>query len=241
MTAVTSPTVHTVRRLTAALARLALWFWGIAVTVVVVGNLVGWATVGATDVSLASYARQAATWFPFSLAIMVVSAYLRVHLASGMTRRTFVRAAVVVEVAAGLAYGLALTALVLVERAVHDAAGWDSVMTDLGLAQGAPPAGVVLLTSAVPFVLSNLCGLLVGAVYQRVGGRWGTLLLPLTVGPVAVSLYLPGARATGGGPWASLGETQFVLATAALYAGLAVLTAVAFAVVTRRLPVAARP
>ena len=191
-----SPTRHTVRRLGATLLRLAGIYWAIAVTAVVVANVVGGTVWGSTDVSIAVYARQSSIWFPFSLAIMLVTSYLRVHVAAGMTRRTFVRASLLVQVAAGVGYAVALTTLVQVERLVHDALGWSSTITEIQLTTETSPAWAMALELAVVFVVGNLCGLLVGATYQRFGGWVGTLTLPLTVGPLVLALYIPGARIT---------------------------------------------
>ncbi|MBO3087957.1 hypothetical protein [Cellulomonas dongxiuzhuiae] len=237
-----SPTVHTARRLAVALLQMAGWFWGVAVVAIAAGNVIGWAVAGATDVSIAIYARQAATWFPFSLAIMLVAAYLRVHVAAGMTRRTFVRAVLVVEVAAGLAYAAILTTVVLVERAVHDALGWDSVITEVQLADASSPVWALFLDQAVPFVLGNLSGLLVGVVYLRGGAWWGTLTLPLTVGPLLASLYVGGARLMElPGIWTTATDTQALLLLVGLGAALCLVTALVFAAVARRAPVTARP
>jgi len=189
-----SPTAHTARRLGEALLTMAGVFWAIAVVAVVIATLVAWRVAGSVDVSIAVYARQAAIWFPFSLGILVVAAYLRVHIASGMTRRTFVRAALLVEVAAGVGYAAVFTAVALLERAIHDALGWESVMTEIQLADESTSAGVMLLELAVTFVVANLSGLLVGAVFHRYGAWGGMLSLPLTVGPLVLLLYIPGAR-----------------------------------------------
>ncbi|MBD7919987.1 hypothetical protein H9657_17080 [Cellulomonas sp. Sa3CUA2] len=237
-----SPTAHTARRLAVALLQMAGWFWGIAIVAIVAGNVIGWAVAGATDVSIAIYARQAATWFPFSLAIMLVAAYLRVHVAAGMTRRSFVRAALVVEVGAGLAYAAVLTALVLAERAVHDALGWDSVITEVQVSDASSPVWALFLDQAVPFVLGNLSGLLVGVVYLRGGAWWGTLTLPLTVGPLAVSMYLGGARLMElPGIWTTASDTQVLLLGAGVGAVFCLVTALVFAGLARRAPVTARP
>jgi len=236
-----SPTAHTVRRLAATLVHLALWFWSIAVVAIIAANLVGWSVRGSTDVSIAVYARQASIWFPFSLGIMLVAAFLRVHVAAGLTRRTFVRAALLVQVAAGLAYAAVLTSLVLVERAVHDALGWDSVITEIQLADASSPVWVLLVDLAVPFVAGNLSGLLVGVVYQRAGGWWGTLALPLTAGPVVVTQYVAGARVADlPGIWTTTGAGHLALAVGVGVVS-AVATAVAFSAVTRRLQLAPNP
>ena len=236
-----SPTAHTARRLGGALARLAVIFWSIAVVAVVVANLVGWRVAGATDVSIAAYARQASVWFPFSLAIMLVAAYVRVHIASGMTRRTFVRAALLVEVAAGVAYAVVLTVLVLLERAVHDALGWESVITEVQLTDETSSLWAMLVELAVLFVVGNLSGLLVGAVYHRFGGWVGTLSLPLTVGPVAALLFVPGARLvelSGIGATSGIGHLGLVVGVGL---ALGAVTAAVFAALVRRLQLAPAP
>ena len=232
-----SATAHTVHRLGATLLRLGRWFWAIAVLVVAAANVVGWATTGSTDVSIAVYARQASTWFPFSLAIMVVAAYLRVHVASGMTRRTFVRAALLVQVAAGVGFALALTALVLLERAVHDALGWGSRITEVQIADETSPVGVLLLDLAVPFVMANVAGLLVGVVYLRGGAWWGTLTLPLTVGPLVVALYAPGARLLEApGLGTDLTEGQYLALSVGLCLLVTAVSAAVFAALALRTP-----
>lgn len=228
---------HTVRRLAAALLRMAAWFWGIATVVVGLANVVGWLTAGATDVSIAVYARQAGTWFPFSLGIMLVAAYLRVHVASGMTRRTFVRAALLVQVAAAVGYALVLTALVLLERAVHDALGWESVIGEVMAAGSASPTWELLVDLAVVFVAGNMSGLLVGVVYQR-GGWSGTLTLPLTVGPLLALMYAAGPRMLDlPGFWSDVSTTELLGLTAAAGVLLAVAYGALFAVLARRAPV----
>ncbi|MBF0687378.1 MAG: hypothetical protein IR158_06365 [Cellulomonas sp.] len=230
----TTPVAHTVRRLGAALLVMAGWFWGIAVAAITVANVVAWLVTGRVDVSIAVYARQGSLWFPFSLAIMLVAAYLRVHVAAGMTRRTFVRAAVLVEVTAGLAYAAILTAVILAERAVHSALGWDATITEIQLTDESSPFWLLFLDLAVPFVLGNLSGLLVGIVYQTRGGWWGTLTLPLTVGPVAVSQYVAGARLVDlPGVWTTTPGGDMALAVG-IGAALGVVMLLVFATLTRR-------
>lgn len=236
-----SPTVHTVRRLAAAMLRLARWFWLLAVVVVALANVVGWVTAGATDVSIAVYARQASTWFPFSLSIMLVSAYLRVHVASGMTRRTFARAALVVQVVSGLVYAAALTGLVLLERAVHDALGWGSAITEVQITDASSPVWALLVDLAVPFVLAHLTGLVVGVVYLSGGAWWGTLTLPLSVGPLLVVLYVPGARLMSlPGIWTTTSDLQALALSSGVALVLCVLAAAVFTSVARRAPVTAK-
>ncbi|MBO0919976.1 hypothetical protein J1G42_03955 [Cellulomonas sp. zg-ZUI222] len=236
-----SPTVRTARVLGAVLLSMAGIFWALAVVAVVIATLVVWRVNGSADVSIAVYARQAATWFPFSLGIMLVGAYLRVHIASGMTRRTFVRAALLVEVAAGVGYAAVFTALVLLERAVHDALGWESVITEIQLADESASTGAMLLELSVTFVVANLSGLLVGAVYLRFGAWVGTLTLPLTVGPLVLLLYIPGARYVDlPGIWTTTAAGHLALAVG-VGVVLAAAMAAVFAAVVERLQLAPAP
>ena len=48
----------------------------------------------------------------------------------------------------------------------------------------------MLVSTTLLFVVAYVSGLLVGMTYQRVGGWWGTLALPLTAGPVLLVFAL---------------------------------------------------
>jgi len=232
-----SPLASTVRRLGAHQLRMLGWFWLIAVPCLVLATVVVDRVLGSVDVAVSLYARQAAIWFPFSQAIVLVVGTLRVAVASGRTRRTFARATLVVCALNGLAYALVLTGMALAERAVHGSLGWESVITDAQLATEASPAWVLLLDLAITFVTANLAGLLVGIVYLRVGSGWATLALPLTVGPIIVVQYVSGGWV---GPlpigWASSTAGQ-VTTTAAAAALVIALTAAAYAALVRTAPI----
>ena len=125
---------HTAARLAAANLTLLVWFWACTVPVVVLARVLVDRWLDADDVSVVLYARHAAIWFPFSQVIGLVAPYLRMHVAAGMTRRTFARATVLVAVGTGAAYGVALTVLALGERGVHTALGRGWRVQDAGLA-----------------------------------------------------------------------------------------------------------
>lgn len=230
-----SPLVHALGRQLGVAAYLAGWYWAIALVVLLVATLVVWRVNGTVDVSIVAYARQSAIWFPFSQAILLVAALLRVHVAAGMTRRTFVRASLVTAVATGMAYTLVLSLLLVVERALHAAVGWDTEILEQGFALTGRDFPAMVGELAPALVLANLCGLLVGVVYHRFGGWWGTLTLPLTVLPIVATLAVAGE-------WFGSFPVQRLLAGATdarLLTGvvLAVVTAVAYVVLTRSTPV----
>ena len=228
-----SPTARTVRVLARTALRLAGWFWAIALVGIVLASLVVWLVAGRVDQLIAPFAVQAGVWFPFSQAIAIGSVYLTVHVAAGMTRRTFVRAATVVAVGTGVGYTAVLAVLVLAERALHGALGWGTGMSALGLPVGERSLGetaAALAALAAPFVVANLSGLLVGIVYLRFGSLWGTLTLPLTVGPLVAVLYLlPFVPVLGLA--AGTGRAAVDVAIGAVAAAL---LAVVFATLTRR-------
>lgn len=206
------------------------WYW-LVVTPFFVAFSFWLARVnGGLDAAVILYSRQGAIWFPFAQAIATVAVYLRVHVAAGMTRRAFARATLLVGAGTGAAYAAVLTALAAVERELHHAAGWGWRVADAVLADESSPAGLLLAELVLSCVVANVAGLLVGIVYQRVGGWWGTLALPLTAGPVLLVLALLGSTPAGGESWAA--------AAPALLGGVLVvaLTAVAFTLVAARTP-----
>ena len=234
------PVVHTGRRLLRTFALPMLLFWAIllVVALVLTGIL---AASGETDVSVVSFGRQAGIWFPFSLHVIAATAYLRVHVAAGMTRRTFVRAALLVALAVAVLNGVLMSTLLLVERLVHGWLGWGWVLQDAALDPSGGSWPTMLVDYGMTYLVANLSGLLVGIVYYALGATWGaaggwwaTALLPLTAGPVFVVL---GLVASAEGPWPDR-LTAYVLPPvgSAVAAGLlmAVLMAVVFALVARR-------
>ncbi|QGQ18256.1 hypothetical protein GC089_01975 [Cellulomonas sp. JZ18] len=232
----TSPLAHALRRQLGVALYLAAWYWAIALVVLLVATLIVWRVNGTVDVSIVAYARQSAIWFPFSQAILLVAALLRPHLAAGMTRRTFVRSSLVTAVSTGLGYTLVLSALLLVERALHSAVGWDAEILEQGFELTGRDFPSMVGELAPALVLANLCGLLVGVVYHRFGGWWGTVTLPLTVLPIVATLALAGEW------FASLPALDGVLsgpADAPLLTGavLVVVTAGAYVALARSTPV----
>lgn len=141
------------------------------------------------SMSALQYAPQILMWIAFGVNIVMVTTYLRPMVAAGMTRRSFIRAAVLTSVVVGIVLSLVSTALILAERTVYGRLGWihgfgdgtdNPVLNDgvAGYAWGA----------AVLFIVMGLSGFLVGATFQRLG-VWATLLLPLTVGlPFAATM-----------------------------------------------------
>ncbi|WP_028049690.1 hypothetical protein [Cellulomonas sp. URHD0024] len=173
------PVDLTARWFLATQLRVALWFWGIAVVVSTIAVAIYATVADVVERGVVQFGMQALVWLPMSFFIGTALTSVPVQVASGLTRRALARGALVAAIGTGIGYGAAYAVLMSAERAVYGAFGWHwSVGVD-----GATPAAF-LIACATTFVASNVSGLLVGIVYLRGGGWWGTLTLPLTVGPV---------------------------------------------------------
>lgn len=173
---------------TATQIYLSLWYFGLAI-VIVPTLLFLISRRFEIEMSAMQYAQQAAVWIPFSVSVVIVLTLLTSHVANGMTRRSFVRGAILAALGTGVVYAAGATALLAAERAVYDRLGWRHGGTDTESPRLAIAGsllghfgGLLLLVCA-----ATLTGLLVAAVYYRVGGRWGTLALPLTLAPLATT------------------------------------------------------
>jgi hypothetical protein len=239
------PAVHAGRRLLRTLLRPMAWFWALLVAAVVLITVI-LALTGVTHVSVVAFGRQAGIWFPFSMCVFIASAYVRVHIATGMTRRTFVRAALAVALLVAVGNALLMSTLLFVERLVHGWLGWGWVLQDGSLDPTGGSWPTMLLDYGLTFVVANLCGLLVGIVFYALGAAkgsmagvwWATALLPVMVAPVFVLL---GLIAGVQGPWPDR-LTAYLLppvgSVAALGLAMAVVVALVFVLVARRTAVA---
>ncbi len=215
-----------------------LVIWAVAAIALVVVLAVA-AQVGEMRVSAIGSAIHPLLWWPFVIAIIMASTHLPVHLAHGMTRSACTRAALAASlVISVLNATLAMLAL-LVERAVYERLGWTPALS-AGNVTGTLDGGELDFAAglAMIFVAAMVSGLLVGVVYYRVGGWWGTLTLPLTLLPVLGT----SALALGEGQWrpVSLTLADDVPAGEVMAVALIIGSATAFALLVRRLPVRTR-
>jgi len=180
-----SPFVRTIQHQLGMQLVLGAWFWGVILTGVVLATVLV-ASFGTVESSIVQFARQGTLWFPFSMMVLTVASGLTPHVAAGMTRRSFAAASAVVALVLGVAYAAVLVGLLQVERVVYDAAGWPQTLTDTGLdiTSSTTDVGPLLTSLAMTAAAATVSGLLVGIVYYRAGGWWGTLALPLTVAPI---------------------------------------------------------
>ncbi|WP_456845138.1 hypothetical protein [Cellulomonas sp. P5_C6] len=217
---------------------LAAWFWSIAVVVLALVIAVI-DRLGTPGTSVVAFSQQGALWFPFAVFIGLTAAYLPVHVATGLTRRSLSLGALIAAVATGLVYGLVFGGLLLVERAVFGAMGWEWRILD-GFSPDSTSALDSFVANTLIFVVAYVSGLLVGMSYQRLGGWWGTLALPLTAGPVLLvsALFAQNAGPVSTAAWFD-GSRPLLVATVAAVLIVAAM-ALAFDRLTRGVAVPTR-
>lgn len=219
------------RHLIRAYLLVSLWLWIILVLLLVVFHILMSGIIPGR-VLIAGFGTHVTTWFPFVLSVIFVLTYLPVHVTSGGTRRSFIRAHLISGAFMGTVYAVVFFGLVLTERAIFGAVTDPAAVpgTMIYDSPGGMVAGQGLMT-----ITAIITGALVAMGYYRSGGLLGTLLLipalvPLLAvialvsedEPVRAFLRLPDH--TGGTVLASL-------------AALAV-AAVAFHLITRHVPIA---
>ncbi|QOR72064.1 hypothetical protein IM660_07430 [Ruania alkalisoli] len=180
---------RTMRWMLGMQAYLAAWFWGIILALEVL-VLFAVSAVGEVSLSFLQFAVHGALWFPFAIMIGIAGAQITTHVAAGMTRRSFSRAALGTAAVLALGYGLLLSAGMVGEGVLYEAMGWPHVH----VANVASPGTGVLepwthgflpawFMYAVRTFSGAVAGLLVGIAYYRFGAWKGTALLPLTALP----------------------------------------------------------
>lgn len=215
---------------------LTLWFWALALPAVAIIMWVVSLNVDQISASGVAFTHHGALWFPFSIAIILSVTYLPIHVANGMTRRSFARAALTVNVVVGVMNALIATIALLVERQIYDALGWFhgnnsgdglEVFHSGVLTYG---FGLVLL-----FTAGQISGSLIGITYYRLGGWVGTFALPLCLLPLAAAGLLGLGAGVQWKPWgwtADIAPWGTVAAVAVLIG-----SAVAFSALVRNIPI----
>lgn len=181
---------------------LTLWFWAIVLPAVALILFVISRNVDQVTSSGVVFSHHGALWFPFSIAIILAVTYLPLHVANGLTRRSFTQAALVVNVVVGVLNGVISTLALLAEREIFESLDWfhgNGSGTGVEVFQGGVlpyAAGLILL-----FTAGQISGSLVGITYYRLGGWFGTIALPLCLLPLGAA----GLLGVGGGvqwePW----------------------------------------
>lgn len=245
MTSTAQSTVRTARRspqwrrATQTLLRINLeragWFFALAI-VGITAILFTISRFTVPQMSAVQFAYHATLWYQFAMLVVVFVGYAGVHVAHGMTRRSFVIASLLAAAGTAVLYAVTITLLLLVERWAYHELGWyhglsniDAEVLDSGLWPYA--WGAVLV-----FVVGNLSGLLVAAAYYRLGPWWGTLCLPLSFAPLLLISVFAMDHELQWTPWDLttdvLGAASPVLAVVVIGAGV-----LAYHLLVRRMPI----
>ncbi len=132
-------------------------------------------------------------WFLMAMGATAVSTYLPTVVAHGVTRRRFA-----LSTTLALAACAAVLAVVVVigyqyETAVYRRVSWDHVLLGSHMFGSTDQLHLVMAEYWVRYLLFGLVGVLSGYGFYRVGGWWGTALLPLTtLLPLAIGSRLLG-------------------------------------------------
>jgi len=170
-----------VRRVTRSVGQVMLavgaGFWGIFLVATVGVPLVVHQVGGVMGGGAMTGARYAVPWFVFSLAMIAVLGLVVPHLAAGGTRRSLFTGALVAVLAAGVAYGAAYALLLVVERALFGALGWQWEQLGSDLDAGGAWLAVTAVGEAIAVVVYALVGIAAQAGYRTCGIWRGTALL----------------------------------------------------------------
>jgi len=217
------PVWRTVRSLARTYAVVAAWFVAV-VLVLWVGAVVVAMRFGPLGQSMVQFSRQGMTWFPFSIGVTVVAGYHAAHIAAGMTRRALGVGTLLTSVGNAVVLSAVIAGLFWVEGLLYAANGWQQAIIDEGwFPADAGDLLAILGWQTLVTTAAQVSGMLVAVVYQRTGPWWGTLLLPLTAGPIVGMWWIVARGVTA--EWLTTGARVglSVLLTAALAAAYLVL------------------
>lgn len=182
---------------------LTLWFWAIAIPVVAIVMFIVGQYVDPVSMSAMAFTHHGALWFPFSIAIILAVTYLPIHVANGMTRRSFSQAAILVSVVVAVLNAAIATAALLVEEQIYDALGWihGSNNESAGILVFEDGVLTYALGLLLLFLGGQISGSLIGIAYYRLGGIAGTLALPLSMLPLLGVTFLGLDKSSQWVPW----------------------------------------
>lgn len=152
-------------------------FWAIFLVATVGVPLVVHQAGGVMGGGVMTGAEYAAPWFALSLGMIALASLVVPHLAAGGTRRSLVVGALAAALVAGVAYGLAYALMLLVERGLFGALGWEWQQLGSGLDAGGAWLLVTGVGEAISVVVYMLVGMAAQAAYRTFGIWRGTALL----------------------------------------------------------------
>lgn len=170
------------------------WFIGIVtILFVIVPPLIN-ALGGRLELSIwEQFSTNGPGWFALAMGATVVSNYLTVVVAQGVTRARFAIAAGLAVASLSLLLALFIWCGYLLEYGYFQLFQWQHALVGQHLFTDVWQGHLVVAEYAVRNTLFALVGMIIGYGYYRVGGMWGTALLPLTLAvPLAAGLTILG-------------------------------------------------
>ncbi|MCL2463614.1 MAG: hypothetical protein FWF28_00900 [Micrococcales bacterium] len=191
------PVTHAFRRMMRTLAPLVAGFW--AIVFVAIGAYSAVLVEESRTPRLVAMATHLIlVGAPFSMCLAVAVSYLRAHVAGGMTRRTFWRAALAVAAFLAVVNAVLMSILMVCAHLLYAWVTGANASVYIQLHLGGVSWPTQMAAFGTTFLVANVCGFLVGTVFSGLAashgtpaGTWrATALLPLTAGPVLVVLAL---------------------------------------------------
>ncbi|GAA0801287.1 hypothetical protein [Spirilliplanes yamanashiensis] len=174
----THPALRVLRSLVRVYTRVAAWYWGIIVAIVVVlvaafgvldeVRISGWSSVTTSAVK----------YWILSIGVMMPTVHLRFFVANGITRRHFTLGAGLFGIVFVTSFSLIGLLGHAVEHPVYAAAGWLAQLDEPYLV-GSVADGALYLARAIPLHLVHfVAGALIGTGFYRFGVWRGIALIP---------------------------------------------------------------
>ncbi|MGH3589167.1 MAG: hypothetical protein ACRDQ0_22895, partial [Pseudonocardia sp.] len=152
-------------------------FWGLFLVVTVAVPLVVDQAGGVMGGGVMTGAEYAVPWFALSLGTISVGAILTTHVSAGGTRRAMYVGALGAVLVSGVAYGVLHVLLLLAERSLFGALGWEWDQLGSSLEPGGTWTVVTGAATAISVAVYMLVGMAVVASFQTSGLWRGVLLL----------------------------------------------------------------
>ena len=168
------------------------WFLGLVVLVFGVAYPAIGRSGGELPLSIwESFAANGPGWFALAMGATAVTTYLPMIIANGMTRARFTASAALALAGCATLLAVVIAAGFNYESYMYRLYGWHHALNGSHVFASSSQVLLIVAEYAVRYLLFGLVGLLAGYGYYRVGGWWGTALLPVTVVlPLGVGAYL---------------------------------------------------
>jgi hypothetical protein len=178
-----------IRRVLAEMWKVARWFWPAALLIPI---LIGATIAQFTPItkSIWENAGQWPRWWLFAMAIALVTSYLPIVVAHGVSRRAALRAGAVAGVLIALLWAGLMVVGHVGERAIYQQLGWPDRMDTPHLFADGYDVLPMLAEYGLIFLAYLITGTLVGGLYYRFGAIRATLLLLPAMLPVVATEML---------------------------------------------------